>query len=108
MIISHTQIDATHITVRALSEPTLGDLSIEHRDTQKVDGHDATYEPIRSYTYMTVAEAEQMLVAVAEHLFDTGAMTMSTAERLSYLTSTVLMDPSERTEAMLIGMGEDF
>lgn len=99
MIISHAQIEASHITVRTISEPSLGDISIEHRNTRRVDGFDATYEAITSYTYLTVAEAEQIIVAITEHLFDTGAMTMRTAERLSYLSNIVLQDPHDAMAA---------
>lgn len=90
--------------------------NLTHNDVTASASHPSDYLPpiaIRwdnggSRLYIDDQQASELLIDLATVLFDRGTMPMFAAEKVNYLTSSVLMDPREREEAMLLGMGEDF
>lgn len=57
---------------------------------------------------LTPALANQLLVLLAQRLYDDGAMTRDTADQVNHLTNVVLMDAAEYAEVIAMHSGEDY
>ena len=62
----------------------------------------------RMHISLPAANANALLVALAQHLYDSGTMTLDAAETINYMTHIVLMDPRERAEMEAMSTGEDY
>lgn len=57
---------------------------------------------------LTPALANQLLVLLAQRLYDDGTMTRDTADHVNHLTNVVLMDQAEYAEIIAMHSGEDY
>ena len=66
------------------------------------------FSDTNSTLVLTHALANELLVLLTQRLYDDGAMTRDTADRVNHLTNVVLMDPSEYAEIVAMHSGEDY
>lgn len=100
MIISTSQTEADNIKVRKIeASPALGSIALDLQKDRTIG--DTIYRSTFSTMYLKVAEAEQIIVALAEHLFDSGEMSREAADRLNYLTHVILDSDREATHAAM-------
>lgn len=57
---------------------------------------------------LTPEDANTMLIALAQRLYDDGTMTRAAAESINHLSNVVLMDAAEYAEAVAMHSGEDY
>lgn len=57
---------------------------------------------------LTPEDANTMLIALAQRLYDDATMTRAAAESVNHLTNVVLMDAAEYAEVIAMHSGEDY